>query len=46
MRGALFEPGQHDVFRDIHLHGCLAADPEPEQAADHRGEAASWPAPP
>ncbi|WP_422125714.1 hypothetical protein [Streptomyces graminilatus] len=30
LRGAMFEPGRHDAVRDIHLHGRLATDPEPE----------------
>ncbi|MFI2378946.1 GNAT family N-acetyltransferase [Streptomyces sp. NPDC018964] len=29
MRGALFEAGRHDAFRDAHLHARLATDPEP-----------------
>ncbi|MFF3613613.1 GNAT family N-acetyltransferase [Streptomyces sp. NPDC002580] len=29
MRGAMFEEGRHDAFRDTHLHGRLATDPEP-----------------
>ncbi|MEZ3177267.1 GNAT family N-acetyltransferase [Streptomyces pimonensis] len=28
MRGALFEAGRHDAFRDAHLHARLATDPE------------------
>ncbi|MDN0194059.1 GNAT family N-acetyltransferase [Streptomyces sp. S.PNR 29] len=29
MRGAVFEAGRHDEFRDAHLHARLATDPEP-----------------
>ncbi|MFD7702735.1 GNAT family N-acetyltransferase [Streptomyces caelestis] len=29
MRGALFEDGRYDAFRDAHLHARLATDPEP-----------------
>ncbi|MER7487116.1 GNAT family protein [Streptomyces sp. NPDC126497] len=29
MRGAVFEAGRHDAFRDAHLHARLATDPEP-----------------
>jgi RimJ/RimL family protein N-acetyltransferase len=29
LRGAMFEAGRHDAFRDVHLHGRLATDPEP-----------------
>ena len=29
LRGAMFEAGRHDAFRDIHLHARLATDPEP-----------------
>ncbi|MFC8387430.1 MULTISPECIES: GNAT family N-acetyltransferase [unclassified Streptomyces] len=29
MRGAIFEAGRHDTFRDAHLHARLATDPEP-----------------
>ncbi|MCT9083024.1 GNAT family N-acetyltransferase [Streptomyces fulvoviolaceus] len=28
LRGAMFEAGRHDAFRDEHLHGRLATDPE------------------
>jgi RimJ/RimL family protein N-acetyltransferase len=28
VRGAMFEVGRHDAFRDVHLHGRLATDPE------------------
>ncbi|MFD4620408.1 GNAT family N-acetyltransferase [Streptomyces sp. NPDC058475] len=28
LRGAMFEAGRHDAFRDVHLHGRLATDPE------------------
>ncbi|MCX5056290.1 GNAT family N-acetyltransferase [Streptomyces sp. NBC_00201] len=36
LRGAMFEAGRHDAFRDMHLHGRLATDPErdPEIAWD------------
>ncbi|KOU77655.1 acetyltransferase [Streptomyces sp. MMG1533] len=30
LRGAMFEAGRHDAFRDLHLHARLATDPEPE----------------
>jgi len=29
LRGAMFEAGRHDAFRDNHLHGRLATDPDP-----------------
>jgi RimJ/RimL family protein N-acetyltransferase len=29
LRGAMFEAGRSDVFRDVHLHARLAVDPEP-----------------
>jgi RimJ/RimL family protein N-acetyltransferase len=29
LRGAMFEAGRHDAFRDMHLHARLATDPEP-----------------
>jgi RimJ/RimL family protein N-acetyltransferase len=29
LRGSMFEAGRHDAFRDEHLHGRLATDPEP-----------------
>lgn len=29
LRGAMFEAGRRDAFRDVHLHGRLATDPEP-----------------
>ncbi|WP_395574057.1 GNAT family N-acetyltransferase [Streptomyces sp. BK79] len=29
LRGAMFEAGRHDGFRDAHLHARLATDPEP-----------------
>ncbi|MFJ9537050.1 GNAT family N-acetyltransferase [Streptomyces sp. NPDC101225] len=29
LRGAMFEAGRHDAFRDVHLHGRLATDPQP-----------------
>ncbi|MBC9730112.1 GNAT family N-acetyltransferase [Streptomyces sp. TRM68367] len=32
MRGAVFEEGRHDAFRDAHLHARLATDPEPTGA--------------
>jgi len=28
LRGATFEEGRRDAFRDVHLHGRLATDPE------------------
>ncbi|GAA3060425.1 GNAT family N-acetyltransferase [Streptomyces glomeratus] len=30
LRGAMFEQGRQDAFRDEHLHGRIASDPEPE----------------
>ncbi len=33
MRGALFEAGRQDAFRDAHLHARLAGDEEPEAPA-------------
>ncbi|WP_369235330.1 GNAT family N-acetyltransferase [Streptomyces sp. R21] len=30
MRGAMFDAGRHDAFRDAHLHARIAADAEPE----------------
>ncbi|MGW1158790.1 GNAT family N-acetyltransferase [Streptomyces sp. NPDC002519] len=30
MRGAMFESGRRDAFRDAHLHARIAADPEPD----------------
>ncbi|MER6981280.1 GNAT family N-acetyltransferase [Streptomyces carpinensis] len=30
LRGAMWEAGRHDAFRDCHLHARLATDPEPE----------------
>lgn len=32
LRGAMFESGRQDAFRDVHLHGRLATDPEPVTA--------------
>ncbi|CAM5689661.1 GNAT family N-acetyltransferase OS=Streptomyces tendae OX=1932 GN=GUR47_27030 PE=4 SV=1 [Streptomyces tendae] len=29
LRGAMFEAGRHDAFRDVHLHARLATDEEP-----------------
>lgn len=29
LRGAMFESGRHDAFRDVHLHGRIATDPAP-----------------
>ncbi|MEU5093980.1 GNAT family N-acetyltransferase [Streptomyces sp. NPDC020996] len=29
LRGAMFEANRYDAFRDVHLHGRLATDPEP-----------------
>ncbi len=34
LRGAMFEAGRHDAFRDVHLHGRLATDPEPAPEPD------------
>ncbi|MFF7330943.1 GNAT family N-acetyltransferase [Streptomyces sp. NPDC090306] len=30
LRGAMFEEGRRDAFRDAHLHARLATDPEPD----------------
>ncbi|MDQ0831659.1 RimJ/RimL family protein N-acetyltransferase [Streptomyces achromogenes] len=30
LRGAMWEAGRTDAFRDVHAHGRLATDPEPE----------------
>ncbi|MDX3245782.1 GNAT family N-acetyltransferase [Streptomyces sp. ME18-1-4] len=30
LRGAMWESGRRDAHRDVHLHGRLATDPEPE----------------
>ncbi|MEU6660572.1 GNAT family N-acetyltransferase [Streptomyces sp. NPDC046821] len=30
LRGAMFEAGTQDAFRDVHLHARLATDPEPD----------------
>jgi RimJ/RimL family protein N-acetyltransferase len=30
LRGASFEAGRHDAFRDVHLHARLATDAEPD----------------
>ncbi|MFF1394510.1 GNAT family N-acetyltransferase [Streptomyces sp. NPDC058287] len=32
LRGAMFEAGRRDAFRDMHLHARLATDPEPAVA--------------
>ncbi|WP_055490434.1 GNAT family N-acetyltransferase [Streptomyces sp. TP-A0356] len=29
LRGAMFEAGRQDAFRDVHLHARLASDPDP-----------------
>ncbi|MGW2637452.1 GNAT family N-acetyltransferase [Streptomyces sp. NPDC001348] len=29
LRGAMFEAGRRDAFRDVHLHARIATDPEP-----------------
>ncbi|MFI1165825.1 GNAT family N-acetyltransferase [Streptomyces sp. NPDC020801] len=29
LRGAMWEAGRHDAFRDCHLHARLSSDPEP-----------------
>ncbi|MEU2385796.1 GNAT family protein [Streptomyces sp. NPDC012461] len=36
LRGALFESGRRDAFRDAHLHARLATDPEPPYPAPAR----------
>ncbi|MFD2687204.1 GNAT family N-acetyltransferase [Streptomyces phyllanthi] len=33
LRGAMFDVGRHDAFRDVHLHARVATDPEPEPEA-------------
>ncbi|MGI5376198.1 GNAT family N-acetyltransferase [Streptomyces sp. CA-251387] len=30
LRGAMWEAGRHDAYRDMHLHARLATDPEPD----------------
>ncbi|WP_406008330.1 GNAT family N-acetyltransferase [Streptomyces sp. NBC_00637] len=30
LRGAMWEEGRRDAFRDVHLHGRLTTDPEPK----------------
>ncbi|WP_406437060.1 GNAT family N-acetyltransferase [Streptomyces sp. NBC_00631] len=30
LRGAMFEAGRRDAFRDVHLHARLATDPSPD----------------
>jgi RimJ/RimL family protein N-acetyltransferase len=30
LRGAMWEAGRQDAFRDVHLHARIATDPEPE----------------
>ncbi|MFG2307586.1 GNAT family N-acetyltransferase [Streptomyces sp. NPDC048566] len=32
LRGAMFEEGRRDAFRDVHLHGRVRSDPEPAPA--------------
>ncbi|GGW60542.1 hypothetical protein GCM10010320_46950 [Streptomyces caelestis] len=34
LRGAIFEEGRHDAFRDAHLHARLSTDPEPDAEPD------------
>ncbi|MER7403908.1 GNAT family protein [Streptomyces sp. NPDC000070] len=34
LRGAIFEEGRHDAFRDAHLHARLVTDPEPREAPE------------
>lgn len=36
LRGAMFESGRHDAFRDSHLHARLATDPEISQGSVSR----------
>lgn len=31
VRGGMWEAGRRDAFRDVHLHGRLATDPEPRE---------------
>lgn len=33
LRGAMFEAERQDVFRDVHLHGRIAQDPEPDDTS-------------
>ncbi|MEU2282083.1 GNAT family protein [Streptomyces sp. NPDC013178] len=35
LRGAMWEAGRRDAWRDVHRHGRLATDPEPEIEALH-----------
>ncbi|MEW2396795.1 GNAT family N-acetyltransferase [Streptomyces sp. NPDC046862] len=37
LRGAMFDAGRHDAFRDVHLHARLATDPEPGEG-EGKGE--------
>ncbi|WAZ22401.1 GNAT family N-acetyltransferase [Streptomyces cinnabarinus] len=30
LRGAMWEAGRHDAYRDMHLHARLAGDPDPD----------------
>ncbi|MFI7410644.1 GNAT family N-acetyltransferase [Streptomyces sp. NPDC049627] len=30
LRGAMWEAGRHDAYRDMHLHARLATDPDPD----------------
>ncbi|MFJ4472909.1 GNAT family N-acetyltransferase [Streptomyces sp. NPDC089424] len=36
LRGAMWEADRQDAFRDVHLHGRLATDPEPDARATAR----------
>ncbi|MFF8972291.1 GNAT family N-acetyltransferase [Streptomyces sp. NPDC014995] len=36
LRGAMWEAGRRDAFRDVHRHGRLATDPDPEPERDPR----------
>ncbi|MER5210134.1 GNAT family N-acetyltransferase [Streptomyces sp. NPDC002838] len=43
LRGAMFEAGRHDAFRDMHLHARLATDPEPTVGQRVTATATPWP---
>ncbi|MFB7501653.1 GNAT family N-acetyltransferase [Streptomyces sp. NPDC056161] len=43
LRGAMFAAGRHDAFRDVHLHGRLATDPNPNPESDPDPESESAP---
>ncbi|MFF4750551.1 GNAT family N-acetyltransferase [Streptomyces sp. NPDC002514] len=45
LRDAMFASGRHDAFRDVHLHGRLATDPEPESESAKDSEPVTDPEP-